>query len=265
MYTHLPQKVVLCRGIGCFTNGSGQKLQWQENSVILSSRPFGENFKIVTAFNRSHGKVSGLLKGTKIAPQAGDISDILWRGRSAEQLGIFKIENIFSPFACVFNDSIGIFALESVCFICSGGLPEKAPHPKLFDSLKTLLLSIPQQNWLVNYAIFEVNFLSEIGFGLSLSKCAVSGETEDLRYISPKTGCAVTGKVGEKYKDRLFSLPRFLISASESPTAEDVFASLKITGHFLDIYFHGINNRGLPPSRKYLAAETIKKASGDRA
>jgi DNA repair protein RecO (recombination protein O) len=165
------------------------------------------------------------------------------------------MENVFSPFTYVFNHSMGILAVESVCFLCSKGLPEKAPHPRLFDSLKTLLLSISQENWLTNYALFEVDFLSEVGSGLSLSKCAVSGASEDLRYVSPRTGCAVTSEVGEKYKDRLFILPPFLISNNENPTSRDIFCALQMTGHFLKTYFCGINNGKLPLSRDYLLAE----------
>jgi DNA repair protein RecO (recombination protein O) len=233
-------------------------LQWKENSIVLSSRPFAENSRIVTIFNRTLGKTSGLVKGLKVPIQPGDVSDVLWNGRIAEQLGTFKIENIFSPFMHVFNNSARIFALESVCFLCFKGLPEKAPHPVLFDSLQTLLLSISQDNWLINYALFEVSFLSEVGFGLDLSKCAVSGKTDNLFYVSPRTGCAATKEAGEKYKDNLFVLPQFLIFKDSCPTNHDIFSALQITGHFLKMHFYDINNGKLPLSRDCLTTELIK-------
>jgi len=230
-------------------------MQWQENSIILSSKLFSENAKIVTVFNRSIGKTSGLVRGTKASIHAGDISNILWKGRTLEQLGSFRVENVFSPFTFAFNHPQEISAIESVCFLCHKGLPERAPHPKLFDSLQTLLLSISQKNWLINYALFEVNFLSEVGIGLSLSKCAVTGSSDNLYYVSPRTGCAVTEEVGARYKDRLFLLPKFLVFNDEYPNDYDIFCALQITGHFLKMYFNGINGGKLPPARDYLMAE----------
>jgi DNA repair protein RecO (recombination protein O) len=237
-------------------------LQWRENGIVLSSKPFAESSRIVTIFNRTIGKTAGLIKGIKMSVQLGDISDVFWRGRTAEQLGTFKIENIFSPFTYVFNHSMGICAIESACFLCFKGLPEKAPHPALFDSLKTLLLSISQENWLVNYVFFEIKFLSEVGLGLDFSKCAVTGKTDDLFYISPRTGCAVTKEAGEKYRDRLFILPKFLISNCDYLSNHDVFSALSITGHFLRMYLCGINVGRLPLSRDYLMSELMEKSKG---
>jgi DNA repair protein RecO (recombination protein O) len=195
------------------------------------------------------------VRGLKTPIQPGDISDVLWNGRTAEQLGTFKIENIFSPFTYILDNSIGIFAMGSISFMCSKGLPEKAPHPILFDSLKTLLLSIPQKNWLINYVFFEVSFLAEVGSGLDLSKCAISGKTEGLFYISPRTGCAATREAGEKYRNNLFVLPQFLISKDSHPTDQDIYSALQITGHFLKMHFCGINDGKLPLSRNCLMAE----------
>jgi DNA repair protein RecO (recombination protein O) len=206
------------------------------------------------------GKSSGLVRGLKTPIQQGDISDILWRGRTAEQLGTFKIENIFSPFTHVFKNHLGILAIESACTMCQKGMPEKAPHPDLFRELSSLLLSISSDNWLTNYVFFEVKFLSEVGIGLDLSKCAVTGNTDDLFYVSPVTGRAVTQKTGEPYKDRLFVLPKFLICKDKAPASRDVLYALKITGHFLKMYFCGIDCNELPLSRGYLISEIAKNA-----
>ncbi|MDR0581190.1 MAG: DNA repair protein RecO [Holosporaceae bacterium] len=240
-------------------------MQWRENGVILSSKLFAENSRIVTLFNRTIGKTSGLVRGVKTPIQLGDIDDVIWRGRTVEQLGTFKIENIFSPFIHAFNDYMGIFAIESVCFLCHRGLPEKAPHPKLFDALKELLLSISRMDGLINYVFFEIKLLAEVGFGLDLSKCAVTGKSDDLRYVSPRTGCAVSEKVGEKYKDRLFILPQFLIFRDDHPTDEDIFCALRISEHFLKTYFCGINGGKLPLSRACLTAELSKRIEGRKS
>ncbi|GHU10677.1 hypothetical protein FACS189449_00580 [Alphaproteobacteria bacterium] len=187
-------------------------MQWREECIILSLKAFSESSRIVTVFNKSLGKTSGLVKGMKASIQPGDVSDVCWRGRSAERLGTLTIENIFSPFVHVFKNSAGVFAIDSACSLCRNGMPEKAPHPELFDELKSLMLAISRRDWIVDYVFFEMKFLSEVGFGLDLSKCALTGATEGLAYVSPKTGCAVTAEAGEKYKDKLFKLPEFLLS-----------------------------------------------------
>ncbi|GHT93853.1 hypothetical protein FACS1894122_09760 [Alphaproteobacteria bacterium] len=186
-------------------------MQWRDECIILSLKAFSESSRIVTVFNKSLGKTSGLVNGMKASIQPGDVSDVSWRGRSAERLGTLTVENVFSPFVHVFKNSSGIFAIDSACSMCRNGMPEKAPHPELFDELKSLMLAISRGDWIVDYVFFEMKFLSEVGFGLDLSKCALTGATEGLAYISPKTGCAVTAEAGEKYKDKLFKLPDFLL------------------------------------------------------
>ncbi|MCR4623956.1 MAG: DNA repair protein RecO [Alphaproteobacteria bacterium] len=233
-------------------------MQWQEQSIILSSKPFSENCRLVSVFNRSMGKTSGLVKGTKSVIQKGDISDVTWKGRNADQLGTFKIETVFSPFSFVFENPLEILAIDSVCTLCSNGLPDRAPHGKLFDSVKRFLLDLVHKDWLLNYVLFEKMFLSEVGVGLSLSQCAVTGKKDGLFYVSPRTGKAVIKEVGEKYKDKLFILPKFLLDADEKPSNEDILMALKITQHFLKIYFCGISSRELPMSRDYLVQRLLK-------
>lgn len=233
-------------------------MQWQEQSIILSSKPFSENCRLVSVFNRSVGKTSGLVRGTKSVIHVGDISDVTWKGRNADQLGTFKIETVFSPFSFVFENPLEILAIDSVCTLCSNGLPDRAPHGKLFDAVKRFLLELVHKDWLLNYVLFEKMFLSEVGVGLSLSQCAVTGKKDGLFYVSPRTGKAVIKEVGEKYKDRLFVLPKFLLDADEEPSNEDILKALKITQHFLKIYFCGISSRELPMSREYLVQGLLK-------
>ena len=146
--------------------------------------------------------------------------------------------------------------------MCYNGLPDKAPHGKLFDAVKRFLLELVHKDWLLNYVFFEKMFLSEVGIGLSLSQCAVTGKKDGLFYVSPRTGKAVTKEVGEKYKDRLFVLPKFLLSLDQDPSKEDILLALKITQHFLKIYFCGISSRELPMSREYLVQGLLK---GDKS
>ncbi|MDR2268390.1 MAG: DNA repair protein RecO [Holosporaceae bacterium] len=235
----------------------GSYMQWREEGIVLSQKYFSENSRIVTIFNRSLGKVSGLQKGLKTPVHPGDIGDIIWKGRTSEHLGLLTIENIFSPFTHVLGNSYGVFAIDSACSLCKNGMPEKAPHPGLFDSLKALMFSVPSSNWIVDYIFFEIKFLSEVGFGLDLSKCVLTGAVEGLSYVSPRTGRAVTKEAGEKYRNKLLKLPKFLVSGDRNPESEDIFYALKITEHFLRAYFYDINGRGLPFSRDYLVKNAL--------
>lgn len=227
-------------------------MRWKEESIVLSVRNFGEGSRIVTVLNRTWGKTCGLVKNLRQVIQLGDISDVTWSGKSHDQLGVFKIENVVSTFAFVFSSPLKVCAIESACTLCINGLPEKAPHEKLFESMKSLLLSIAQSGWLSDYVFFEKKFLSEIGVGLDFSRCAVTGRREGLFYVSPRTGRAVIKEVGDKYKDKLFILPKFLVQRSIAPTDSEILSALSITGHFLKMYFGGINNKQLPLSRSYL-------------
>lgn len=230
-------------------------MEWNDTSIILSVKSFSENSRIVVVFNKTMGKTSGLVRGLKNTVQVGDISNIVWRGRTAEHLGSFRIENIFSSFQYVFNISNKIFAIESACTLCMNCMPDHVTHPKLFESMKSFLLSVSKKDfneWIVDYVFFEMSLLSEIGVGLDLEKCAVSGKKDGLCYVSPKTGCAVTNEAAGKYKERLFPLPKFMTSECETCTKQDVFYALNITGHFLKMYFYGINGKALPLSRTYM-------------
>lgn len=231
-------------------------MRWREESIILSVRMFSENFRIVTVFNKSIGKCSGLVKSLKTPIQPGDISEVAWNARNIDQLGTFRIENIFSPFGHVYRDATKIFAVDSACTLSAMGLPERAPHANLYEHLKKFLLSVTQENWITDYIFFELCMLSDLGYGLDLTKCAVTGVSSGLKYVSPRTGRAVTEEVGKIYKERLFELPEFMISVSQNcdscsdspPTKYDIFCALNITGHFLKT--SGLCGKDLPISRK---------------
>ena len=99
---------------------------------------------------------------------------------------------------------------------------------------------------------FEAGLLQELGFGLDLSKCAATGSVDELIYVSPRTGRAVSRDAGERYKDRLLTLPGFLLAAQSRLAPGDVGAGLALTGHFLESFIFGPLNRPLPPARVWL-------------
>ena len=232
-------------------------MQWEDVCIVLAVKNFSENSRIITVFSENFGKTSGVIRGVKTSIQKGDICNVAWIGRTAEQLGTFKVECIFSPFIYVFKNALGTLVIESACTLCLNGMPEKSPHTQLFNSLKSLFMSVANNDILIKYAMFEVSFLAEVGHGLDLTKCAVTAKKKDLFYVSPKTGRAVTKDVGENYKERLFVLPSFLLNNGENKNAtdSDIFNALKLTGYFLEIYFYGVNKKKLPLLREMLINE----------
>ncbi len=233
-------------------------MQWQEEGIILSSRFLGEKSRIVTVMNRSLGKTSGFFRSTRTLVQAGDICDVIWKGRESAQLGTFIIEMIFSPFPFVVDNPSAVLALKSACMLCDSGLPENAPHGKLYDAFKDFMLNIMNDDWIVKYIFFELEFLSEVGVGLNLSECAVTKKTEGLGYVSPKTGRAVTKEVGEQYKEKLFILPEFLVNNTVVPSGDDIYNALRMCQHFLQNYLKDMCNKELPWARICLAQELLK-------
>jgi DNA repair protein RecO (recombination protein O) len=99
---------------------------------------------------------------------------------------------------------------------------------------------------------FEAGLLQELGFGLDLSKCASTGSTDDLIYVSPRTGRAVSKGAGAPYADRLLTLPPFMLASQAGLAAGDVGSGLTLTGHFLETFVFAVMNRPLPPARVWL-------------
>lgn len=227
-------------------------MRQREIGIILSVKPLSESARIVTFFNKSWGKISAVFKNTKTSIQEGDICDISWRGTTLERLGNIKIDIVFSPFGYAYREATKVFAIDSACAMCSLGLLSAAPHENLFVSLMNFILALEQQSWIEHYVAFEVSLLSEVGYGLDLSKCAVSGVKKELCFVSPRTGRAVTKEVGWAYRDKLLPLPKFMTVEKTTVSPHDIFCALNLTEHFLKTYFFSINEQQLPFSRKYL-------------
>ncbi len=137
--------------------------------------------------------------------------------------------------------------------MAAGALPEREPHPGAFFAFETLCetLVIPEI-WPAVYVRFEAGLLQELGFGLDLTRCAVTGSLDDLAYVSPRTGRAVSRDAGAPYAERLLRLPPFLLSSQGGLDEGDIGAGLDLTGHFLETFVFAVMNRPLPPARVWL-------------
>lgn len=230
-------------------------MQWSEEAVVLGLRRHGETSAIVELITRGHGRHLGLVRGgrsRRLRPvlQPGNLVMAGWRARLEDQLGTFTVEPVRMRAAALMAEPATLAALATLAGHCQL-LPEREPHPRLYDALAVALDALVEDEvWPAVMVRFELGLLDELGFGLDLSRCAVTGSPDDLVYVSPRTGRAVSAVAGAPYKDRLLLLPAFLKGRQAGvPSPAEVVAGLRLTGHFLAR--HLLEPRGLaqPPAR----------------
>ena len=247
-------------------------MHWSDDGIVLSVRRHGETSAVVTLLTRRHGRHAGLVRGgagrrLRGILQPGNEVSAEWRARLAEHLGTFAVEPGRARVAELLDDPARLAALAAACAVTEASLPEREPHPALFDALRVLLDSLADgETWPAVYVRWEMGLLQELGFGLDLSRCAATGDVDDLAYVSPKSGRAVSRAAAEPYKHRLLPLPAFLLGAQTGlPDGTDVKNGLALTGYFLDRHIFAGRNTTAPPARhrlveKFSVAPTI---SGD--
>lgn len=236
-------------------------MEWSADGIVLGARPHGENDAILDLFTSDAGKISGLVhggQGRRKGPlvQPGNQVAAIWKGRGEGSLGHFQLELLTPRAAGLMGEATGLLTLSSVCALLSACLPEKQSVPRLYDATLVLLDLLDQKELLpVLLAKWEQGLLAELGFGLTLDRCAATGalleDGADLVYVSPKSACAVTEEAGRPYADRLLPLPPFLIDRGEA-TIGDVRAALELTGYFLDDRLLRPADKSLPPMRDQL-------------
>lgn len=217
-------------------------MEWSDDGIVLGLRTFGENGAILEALTREHGRHLGLVRGAmskrmKGALEPGNSVKLQWRGRLDQQLGGYTVELSTARAAAFFDDALKLGGLQSACGICAALLPERELHLRVFEALDLLLAAIgehPSPDWVDEYVRFELVLLEDLGFGLDLSECAATGSTSDLRFVSPKTGRAVSAVAAEPYRDRLLKLPGFLSPADGPASSNDLVDGLALTGFFLE-------------------------------
>jgi DNA repair protein RecO (recombination protein O) len=211
-------------------------MDWRDEGVILALRPHGEHAAIIEVFTRGHGRHAGVVRGgasRRMAPhlQPGTQVAATWSARLSDHLGAFTIEPVKSR-AHILQDRLALAGLTSVCALAQLALPERAAHPALWDITVALLDAMDGPGWTSAYLRWELRLLEELGFGLDLSACAVTGATTGLAFVSPKSGRAVSRTAAGDWADRLLPLPEGL--AGTAPlSAQEIRQGLALTGHFL--------------------------------
>lgn len=219
-------------------------MQWSDEAIILGVRAHGETAAIVELLTRSHGRHLGLVHGgrsrrQRATLQIGNHVDATWKGRLSEQLGHMQIEPRRGYAATAMHDAAALAAIGSMTALARL-LPERDPHPSLYEITLFVLGFLDDETaWPALLVRWEMALLDELGFGLDLSRCASTGATEDLVYVSPRTGRAVSRDSGAPYADRMLPLPAFLLARRQGErapaiTAADVHDGLRLTGYFIE-------------------------------
>ncbi len=232
-------------------------MEWRDQGALLSVRRHGESSAIIEVFTERHGRHAGMVRGgagRRMGPvlQPGAQLDLTWRARLEEPLGSFSVELCRSRTG-VLHDRLALAGLNSICALLSFSLPERDPHPDFYGRSVALLDALESdQDWPVDYLHWERRLLEEMGFRLDLDACAVTGSVNDLAYVSPSSGRAVSREGARGWEPRLLPLPGCLRGVSGASMAE-LLEGLRITGHFLESWLApAIGARELPPARQRL-------------
>jgi DNA repair protein RecO (recombination protein O) len=230
-------------------------MQWTDQAIMLGARRQGEGSLILSLLTHAHGRHKGLVRGGAKSRQRGlyepgNVVTATWHARLAEHLGLLQIEPGEFYTAPLLDDPLRLACLEAAVAVAEAGLPERQPYPGIFDGLHQLLRKLAADDgFAAEHLRWELLVLAELGYGLDLASCAVTGETRELAWVSPRTGRAVSQEAGGAYRDRLLVLPRLLGGVgSGGSDAIDLLDGLKLTGSFLER--HVFAGPGLPEARR---------------
>ena len=245
-------------------------MDWSDRAIVLGARKQGEDSLVLSVLTESQGRWHGLVRGGARSRQRGGyepgaLVDVAWHARLAEHLGYFRVEPLRNVTALLLDDPLRLACLEAACALVDLCLPEREPHPRSFAGLEALLASLGEDaGYADRHLHWEADLLAELGYGLDLATCAVTGAGEGLAYVSPRTGRAISAAAAStaemaNWRDRLLVLPRRLGGVgrvgegppSTGPAGElaDLLDGLALTAHFLDREVLSPRGAALPPAR----------------
>ncbi len=233
--------------------------EWAAPAIVLATRPHGEGGAVVTVLTEAQGRHAGLAKGGASRSQAalwqpGNLIEARWVARLADQLGSLTGEMVHASASLALDDALALSVLTSACAVAEGALPERQAHPGSFHGLVGVIAALARgpEHALPRLVHWEATLLTELGYGLDLTTCAATGTTENLIFVSPKSGRAVSAEAAAPYADRLLPLPPFLRDATQPSDVQEWLAGLRVTGFFLSRDAFGLQHRPLPPAREAL-------------
>ncbi len=244
-------------------------MEWQDDAIVLSASRFGEHDALLEVMTPNHGRSrgfvnAGMSRRNKAVLQPGNKLALSWRARLETNLGRFQVELVHSPLGLLISDPARMAALAAVCAVVQSTMPERQQHTGVFDALDGYIKLLEAEDgqlsvWGAALARIELGILAELGYGLDLRECAATGSTDNLVYVSPKSGRAVSAEAGAPYKGRLLDLPPFLRGEGELGEAE-AQSGLALTGFFLERNVWIVAGNGQPDARERLLARLQKLA-----
>ena len=223
-------------------------MQWTDDGIVLGVKRHGEANAILELMTHGHGRHLGLVRGgfgSRLRPilQPGNSVSAAWRARLDEHLGNYTVEGLRLRAASYFSAPHAIYGVTHLAALMRL-LPERDPHTGLYETLDEILDQLDDPALAAPMvARFELQLLSELGFGLDLERCAATGASGDLAYVSPKSGRAVSRDAGEPWADKMLRLPAFLRQRDAIPSSHDLADGFALTGYFLTR--HVLEARGL--------------------
>ncbi len=238
-------------------------MDWRETGILLTRRRHGETAAIIEVFTRDHGRHAGIVRGgtgRRMTPvlEPGNQVDVTWRARLEDHLGTFTVEPVTARAAGLMSDRLTLAGLNALTGLLSFALPEREAHPQLYDGTLTVLdMMTTSDHWPLAYLRWELSLLEDLGFGLDLTQCAATGDTENLTYVSPKSGRAVSAAGAGKWKTQLLPLTPAMTGQG---SLEDITEGLRTTGHFLSTGLAtSLGNKPIPEARNRLIDLLIRK------
>jgi DNA repair protein RecO (recombination protein O) len=244
-------------------------MEWHDVGFVVAARRHGESAVIVELLTSGHGRHAGLVHGgqsprLRAVLQSGNEVAAVWRGRLNEHLGTIACELVRPHAAGIIDDPDRLAGLAAAAALVATALPEREPAPDLFASFGSLLQALDSAaDWPARYVGWERDLLAALGFGLDLGRCAVSGVTTDLAYVSPRTGRAVSRAAGLPYHDKLLILPGFLWR-DEPADPRQIALGIVLTEHFLVHHVFAPQGRALPAARTRLTERMRRAATASR-
>lgn len=233
-------------------------MEFHEEAYVLSARAHGDTGVVADLLTETHGRHAAYVAGGAsrrmkpfLQPGARVIAD--YRARTSDYLGSARLEPVGEGPSALFDDPLALTGLAAAAAVAQGALPEREPHPGAFLAFEALMAAfqIPEV-WPAVFVRFEAGLLEDLGFGLDLSSCAATGTMDDLIWVSPRTGRAVSREAGAPYADKLLKLPAFMLGAQAGLANGDIRAGLDLTGHFLEQFVFHPQNRPIPPARVWM-------------
>jgi len=240
-------------------------MQWEAEALVLAARPHGESSAIVDVFTREHGRFGGLVRGgnsrrQRPVLQPGNMVSATWRARLSEHLGVMTVDAGRAYAAEAMSEPVLLAGLSSLCALMQV-TAERQAYPRLYDTVQVVLAEMDTPDvWLPLLARFEMALLEETGFGLDLSCCAATGVIEDLAYVSPRSGRAVSRDAAQPYLDKMFLLPAFLLDPRADADGADIQHAFTLLGHFIERRVYLPNGLIMPAARARLMDVLARRA-----